>query len=788
MAITWLESDVVWGSSPKFQRSVGYEETGRTASNVTYKIYLKLKVKGSSSSFYGYSINWKVDGGSTMKIKDASPRWYGNEGYREFTTTITKSASSGGGTTSFSVQVIGGHSSSGSPNFNSTYNAKISTWNTAPTWSSTAKLTARANNSSGAVITSERDGTENSIKIAENVSAIYLSWDSASDNEGNVSKYELYNQVSESAWSLIYSGSARNYTHNIGGGASTQGKSYDYYVVAVDSYGGKSDSLDLRQFQKNQLTGANLSVNSGIAYSTSEITLTWSGASNTNGNTSFTYSIGSSGVTVYNKEKLTASGGKITILKSGTSTNPYILFDDLKTLVNGSSSKTGSFTLSLTTKNAYGSTVTKNATVKVDLRTNPKAPTTITVGGKVSTSLGNYLIPSRSNAVISWSGASDYLGGALSYDVYYKVGSGSEVLVNAGTSTSANIKLPTPSSATTVAFRVVAKTTYGNSASSSTVSDTIHYYNPPTVSIGDYNRTNSNVSLTITNAVNSSIPNIAFAKQSYTGNGTTANYTGAKYTATISGLNESSAFTFTATVNDNTGLSSDVSASFKVTPATPKLSVRENGVGVNCVNNTSQALAVEGGANIKGGLIVDGKDLLKELTKSLYPVGSIYMSTTSTNPSTYFGGTWVAWGGGRVPVGINTGDTDFDTVEKTGGSKSYSASHTHTTAGVSLTVEQLPAHNHSASSDSAGGHTHKLKTQKTKWGASGSNNVMIDATSDYTALSNPTTTSSGSHSHTITVNNTGSGKAHSHGNTGSSSVSLSSVQPYITCYMWKRTA
>ena len=41
MAITWLESDVVWGSSPKFQRSVGYEETGRTASNVTYKIYLK---------------------------------------------------------------------------------------------------------------------------------------------------------------------------------------------------------------------------------------------------------------------------------------------------------------------------------------------------------------------------------------------------------------------------------------------------------------------------------------------------------------------------------------------------------------------------------------------------------------------------------------------------------------------------------------------------------------------------------------------------------------------------
>lgn len=606
MAITWLETDIVYSSSPKFKRCVGYEETGRNATSVTYKIYLKLKVEGSSSSFFGYGINWSVDGGSTMKIKDASPRWYGNEGYREFSTTITKSATASGGSTSFSVKITGVGASA--PNLSKSYTAKVSTWNTAPTWSSSARLRVRENDANGYLVAEDRAGTENSFKAREDVSKYYVYWDSASDNENNISRYELFTQINDGAWSLIYSGSNRNYTHTVGAG--NQGYKYDYYVVAVDSYGEKSPSLDTRQFQKNALTGANLTISNGIWYDTTSMTLTWSGASNTSGNTSFTYSISSSGLTIYNKEKLTASGGTIKILKSGTSTDPYILFEDVKKYVASSSTKTGQFNISLTTKNAYGSTVTKTATALIDVRTNPKAPTTVSIGGKVSTSLGNYLIPSRSNAVVSWSGASDYLGGSLTYDVYYKVGSGSEVLATSGvSSTSASIKLPTPTSATTVAFRVVAKTTYGNSSSSSTVSDTTHFYNPPTVSISGYNRTVSNATLTITNAVNSSIPNIAFKKQSYTGNGTTANYTGAKYTATINGLNESSAFTFTATVNDNTGLSSDVSASFKVTPATPKLSVREKGVGVNCVNTTDKALAIVGGVDVQGDFLFNGNHI-----------------------------------------------------------------------------------------------------------------------------------------------------------------------------------
>ena len=59
-----------------------------------------------------------------------------------------------------------------------------------------------------------------------------------------------------------------------------------------------------------------------------------------------------------------------------------------------------------------------------------------------------------------------------------------------------------------------------------------------------------------------------------------------------------------------------------------------------------------------------------------YPVGSIYLSVNSTNPSQLFGGTWEQWGKGRVPVGVDTSQEEFKTVEKLGGSK-YLQRHTH---------------------------------------------------------------------------------------------------------------
>lgn len=68
---------------------------------------------------------------------------------------------------------------------------------------------------------------------------------------------------------------------------------------------------------------------------------------------------------------------------------------------------------------------------------------------------------------------------------------------------------------------------------------------------------------------------------------------------------------------------------------------------------------------------------------AMNPVGTIYESTDSANPSTFIGGTWEAFGAGRVTVAIDAGQTEFDSVTETGGEKTHL-----------LTVEEIPDHYH----------------------------------------------------------------------------------------------
>ena len=59
-----------------------------------------------------------------------------------------------------------------------------------------------------------------------------------------------------------------------------------------------------------------------------------------------------------------------------------------------------------------------------------------------------------------------------------------------------------------------------------------------------------------------------------------------------------------------------------------------------------------------------------------FPVGAIFLSVDSTNPATTLGyGTWVVFGSGRILVGVDSGDPDFDMAEKTSGSKTASYNH-----------------------------------------------------------------------------------------------------------------
>jgi hypothetical protein len=128
-----------------------------------------------------------------------------------------------------------------------------------------------------------------------------------------------------------------------------------------------------------------------------------------------------------------------------------------------------------------------------------------------------------------------------------------------------------------------------------------------------------------------------------------------------------------------------------------------------------------------------------------YPVGSVYTSVVATNPNSLLGvGTWVAFGAGRVLVGINASDSDFNTVEEVGGAKTDS----HT-----LTLNEIPSHVH--------GYT----------GIQGNGNP--DGSSDSVAAGQPT-----SYPRQTELDYEGGGAAHSH----------DIVQPYIVVYFWKRTA
>lgn len=85
-------------------------------------------------------------------------------------------------------------------------------------------------------------------------------------------------------------------------------------------------------------------------------------------------------------------------------------------------------------------------------------------------------------------------------------------------------------------------------------------------------------------------------------------------------------------------------------------------------------LSEEGTSETETPWINAGDIIWSTIIDKIYPVGSIFMSATlsdATAVGNALGGTWVAWGAGRVPVGVDTSQTEFDTVEETGGAKTH---------------------------------------------------------------------------------------------------------------------
>jgi hypothetical protein len=225
------------------------------------------------------------------------------------------------------------------------------------------------------------------------------------------------------------------------------------------------------------------------------------------------------------------------------------------------------------------------------------------------------------------------------------------------------------------------------------------------------------------------------------------------------------------------------------------------------------------GLNVGAGktLAVAGTASGAGLINLLYPVGSIYINATnSANPSTYFGaGTWVAFGAGRVPVGFNASDPLFDAAEETGGSKdAIVVAHTHT----GTTDNQSVGHTHTFGGTTGGqsaNHTHFINVvdpghSHTQQGAnsdsivgfngvpSGGNlatgfaPVGPNTTGNTTGIAAIADINDADHNHDYSgTTSDASSTSHNHSFTTASAGSSgtnANLQPYITVYMWKRTA
>ena len=133
---------------------------------------------------------------------------------------------------------------------------------------------------------------------------------------------------------------------------------------------------------------------------------------------------------------------------------------------------------------------------------------------------------------------------------------------------------------------------------------------------------------------------------------------------------------------------------------------------------------------------------------TMYPVGSIYTSTVSTNPASLFGfGTWVAFGAGRVLIGNGGG---FSAGSTGGSADAVVVSHTHTVTD--------PGHNHTWSYNYLSGSVS---------GAQGSSPNQGGTTATF----NTSTATTG-----ISVDSAGV------------SGTNANLQPYVVVYMWNRTA
>lgn len=190
----------------------------------------------------------------------------------------------------------------------------------------------------------------------------------------------------------------------------------------------------------------------------------------------------------------------------------------------------------------------------------------------------------------------------------------------------------------------------------------------------------------------------------------------------------------------------------------PALAIYKNSVAIGQQYNTSEGskLQVNGKINATGL----GTNLASAIVNKIYPVGSIYMSVSSTEPSVLFGGTWERMKGGFLYGAVNSVSNSSITGTSTGASSgSTGGPSTNVTGSTTLTIDQIPAHSHTTFKKIGGVY------------AAGTNRGGVDTNN---TQSTGTTGGGKGHTHTLS-NHTHSLNSHTH------------AIPYMAVFVWKRT-